>query len=83
MAALGVVVPNELRGVGVSLVAFCNTLLGLGLGPTMVALTTERVFMDPVAVGLAMTVTILPAALLAAIFFFRSTFVLSRSGRAT
>lgn len=78
MAALGTVVPNEIRGVSISLVAFCNTLLGLGFGPTLVALATERVYHDPVAVGLAMTTTILPAAILGAIMFARSSRVLGR-----
>ena len=50
----------------------CNTLLGLGFGPTLVALATDHVFRDPLAVGLAMAVTILPAGILAAIFFARS-----------
>ncbi len=78
MAALGVVVPNEIRGVSISLVAFCNTLLGLGFGPTLVALTTERVYHDPVAVGLAMATTIVPAGVLGAIMFARSSRVLGR-----
>jgi len=64
--------------VSISLVAFCNTLLGLGFGPTLVALATERVYHDPVAVGLAMTTTILPAAILGAIMFARSSRVLGR-----
>ena len=72
MVALGVIVPSEIRGVTISLVAFCNTLLGLGFGPTLVALTTDHVFRDPLAVGLAMTVTILPAGVLAALSFARS-----------
>lgn len=72
IVALGVIVPGEIRGVTISLVAFCNTLLGLGFGPTLVALATDHVFRDPLAVGLAMAVTILPAAILAGLFFVRS-----------
>lgn len=79
-AALGTVVPNEIRGVSISLMAFCNTLLGLGLGPTLVALTTERVYADPVAVGLAMTTIVLPAAVLGAFMFARSSVALRRVG---
>jgi MFS family permease len=79
MAALGVVVPNEIRGVGVSLVAFCNTLLGLGLGPTVVALTTDHVYRNPVAVGLAMATAIVPAGVLAALLFARSAVRLGRA----
>jgi hypothetical protein len=73
IAAVIAALPNEVRGVGVSLVAFCNTLLGLGLGPTIVALTTEHVYQNPLAVGLAITTTVAPAALIAAILFGRSS----------
>jgi MFS family permease len=64
--------PNDMRGVGTSLVAFCNTILGLGLGPTLVAAATEHVFVDPTAVGLAMTLVSLPASLLAVGLFYRA-----------
>jgi hypothetical protein len=80
IAAVIAALPNEVRGVGVSLVAFCNTLLGLGLGPTIVAVTTERVYQDPLAVGLAIATTVAPAALIAAILFGRASL---RKGAAT
>jgi MFS family permease len=76
ITALGVVVPNDARGVSISLVAFCNTLLGLGIGPTIVALATEHVYHDPVAVGFAITTTVLPAALIATTLFARTSRVL-------
>jgi MFS family permease len=63
--ALQSVVPSEHRAVGASLVSFCNILLGLGLGPTLVALTTEYVFVDPKSVGLAITAVAMCAGLLA------------------
>jgi MFS family permease len=68
-AALQDVIPNDMRGIGTSLMAFCNTLLGLGLGPTLVALMTERVFGDPQAVGYSMTVIVCPAAVVACAMF--------------
>jgi MFS family permease len=71
--------PNEMRGMGTSLVAFCNTILGLGLGPTLVALTTEHVFTDRNAVGLAMTLITLPAAVLAIGLFYQALRVSPRS----
>lgn len=58
-------VPNELRGVSMSLVAFWNILLGLGFGPTLVAQVTERVYGDPVSVGAAIATVVMPASLLA------------------
>jgi MFS family permease len=69
IAALQELLPNEYRGVGISLVAFCNTLLGLGVGPTLVALATEQVYGDPMAVGHAMTLVVLPAGVVACLLF--------------
>jgi MFS family permease len=76
IATLGVIVPNEVRGVSISIVAFCNTLLGLGGGPTLVALATDHVYHNPLTVGLAITTTVLPAAVLAAALFARSSHLL-------
>ena len=64
IVALQEFVPNEQRGVGMSLVAFCNILLGLGFGPTLVAQVTERVYADPASVGAAIATVVVPAALL-------------------
>lgn len=69
-AALQSTVPNEHRGVGVSLVSFCNTLLGLGIGPSLIALLTENVLGRPEAVGVAMMLVVAPAGGLAALLFF-------------
>lgn len=46
-----------------SLVAFCNTLLGLGFGPTAVASVTEFGFGRPEAVGYANAIVVAPVAL--------------------
>jgi hypothetical protein len=69
IAAIQSLVPAEYRGVGMALVAFCNTLLGLGFGPTLVALVTEHVFGNPAAVGYAITAVVLPAGLIAVLLF--------------
>lgn len=66
IAALQVLVPGHLRGVSMSLVAFCNTLLGLGLGPTAVALVSGA-YDGREAVNLAIASVVAPAALLAAL----------------
>ncbi len=63
IAALQHVMPNEMRGIAMSFVAFCNTLLGLGVGPTVVASVTEFGFGRPDAVGLAIALVVAPAAL--------------------
>ena len=64
--------PNEMRGIGTALMAFCNTIIGLGLGPLLIAVATDDVFGDRDAVGLAMTSVTLPAAVLAISLFYRA-----------
>jgi predicted MFS family arabinose efflux permease len=68
--AIQTMIPAEHRALGLALVAFCNMLLGLGLGPTLVALVTDKAFGDPVAVGFAITAITLPAGALASALFF-------------
>jgi ABC-type amino acid transport system permease subunit len=71
VAVLQDFVPNQFRGTGVSILTFCNTLLGLGCGPTLVALTTDHVYGAPTAVGFAVSTVVAPAAVIAvAVFAF-------------
>ena len=53
--------PNQMRGQAVALYFLGANLLGLGLGPTAVALVTDFVFQDDAAIGksLALTAAIL------------------------
>ncbi|MBA4306413.1 MFS transporter [Sphingopyxis bauzanensis] len=83
VAALQDVIPGDLRGIGMSLVAFCNTLLGLGMGPTAVALVTERGFGNPLAVGYSVACIVVPAAMLSIGLFHmsRSALLHKRGGR--
>jgi MFS family permease len=81
ITALLELVPNEMRGVGTSLVSFCNTIVGLGLGPTLVALATDHVFADETSVGLAMTLVVLPASILAIILFYRALRIVAAGSR--
>jgi len=67
--ALQDIMPGGQRGIGTALVAFCTTVLGLGLGPTMVALVTERIFAEPQSVGFAMSIVVCPAAAVACALF--------------
>lgn len=69
IAALQAVMPNEMRGIGMSFVAFCNTLLGLGCGPTIVALVTEYGYGSPAAVGRSIATVVAPAAALSVVLF--------------
>lgn len=70
IAALQHAMPNEMRGIAMSFVAFCNTLLGLGLGPTIVASVTEFGFQRPDAVGLAIAIVVVPASIFSLALFF-------------
>lgn len=78
IAALQHAMPNEMRGIAMSFVAFCNTLLGLGLGPTVVASVTEFGFHRPDAVGYAIAIVVVPASLLSLGFFLAARAVLIR-----
>lgn len=78
IAALQHAMPNEMRGIAMSFVAFCNTLLGLGLGPTVVASVTEFGFHRPEAVGFAIAIVVVPASLLSLALFLAARAVLKR-----
>ena len=49
-AAIQEMMPNEMRGQASALYLFVVNLIGLGLGPTAVAMTTDFVFRDDLAV---------------------------------
>lgn len=65
LAATQDAVPAQMRGFSVALQAFLYTLFGLGVGPTVVALTTQTLSHGPAGVALAMIVVAMPAGLLA------------------
>jgi MFS family permease len=50
-SALQTVTPNEMRGLIAGLYVVTVNVIGLALGPTVVALMTDRLFGDPEAVG--------------------------------
>ncbi len=50
-AALQLITPNELRGQITAVYFFIANLVGLGLGPTAVALITDFGYQDPLALG--------------------------------
>jgi predicted MFS family arabinose efflux permease len=79
IAFVQAVAASSVRGVAIALVAFCNLLLGLGLGPPLIALVTEHVYHDPRSIGPAITTIAVPAALLAGMLFLISTRATSRS----
>lgn len=52
-AALQLITPNELRGQMTAVYFFVANLVGLGLGPTVVAVITDYVMGDPQALGVS------------------------------
>lgn len=63
------IVPTEHRAISMSVVTFCNTLIGLGCGPTLIALTTQYGFQASTAVGYSISAVVVPAGLIASFLF--------------
>ncbi|MDB5483952.1 MAG: transporter [Caulobacteraceae bacterium] len=63
---------DEIRGLASAAIAIPTTLVGVGLGPTLVALTTEHLLHDHAAVGQALTIVAAPTALLATLSLWLS-----------
>lgn len=55
-AALNSITPNQLRGQVIALYLFVLNLVGLGAGPTIVAVITDYGFRDPAALRYSLTV---------------------------
>ena len=63
-ATLQEITPNRMRGIQHAIAVLASSLIGLGVGPTAVALVTDRVLGDPLRVGesLALVLPIMLAA---------------------
>jgi MFS family permease len=70
-AAIQQLLPNAMRGQASAIYLFVINLIGLGLGPTIVAVLTEDVFQDKKAVHLSLLVAGVSAHLCAAILLWR------------
>ena len=57
-ASTQLITPNELRGQATALYLLLSTIVGLGLGPTFVALLVDYHFGDPKAVGMALAMVL-------------------------
>jgi MFS family permease len=66
-AAIQEIMPNRLRGQASAIYLFLVNLVGLGLGPTAVALVTDYVFHDDLAVRYSMIIVGCSACVVAAI----------------
>jgi nitrate/nitrite transporter NarK len=65
--------PHESRGLGTSTIAFCNTIVGLGLGPTLVALAGDYLYKSPTSIGLAMSTVFAPSVLACCVLFYMAS----------
>jgi MFS family permease len=57
-AALQLITPNELRGQITAVYLLLTSLIGLGMGPTAVALLTDYYFEDPLSIGASLAITV-------------------------
>lgn len=71
-SAIQVVTPNRMRGLTTSLYIFTINMVGLGIGPTAVALISDDIFQDPRRVGEALAIVCIVAAAAAAILCWRA-----------
>jgi MFS family permease len=69
-AAMQTLAPNQMRAQVSALFLLVSNLIGLGLGTTLVALITDKVFGSPLAVGRSMTIIDALATLLAVALLF-------------
>lgn len=61
------IVPNQMRGLTIGLFSFFNSVIGLALGPTLVALSTDYLFADPLALKYSLIIVSLVSLPLSAI----------------
>jgi len=66
-AALQLITPNEMRGQVSAIYLFVINLIGIGVGPFLVGVATDTVFLNPAAVGYSIALVAGSAAPLAAI----------------
>ncbi|MFT4069432.1 MAG: MFS transporter, partial [Paraburkholderia sp.] len=66
-AAMQTLAPNQMRAQISAVFLLVSNLIGLGIGTTLVALLTDKVFGSPLAVGHSMSIVSLVAALLATV----------------
>lgn len=68
-------VPSNMRGISMSLLTFCTTLVGFTSGPLLIALATEHLYGDPSLIGYSIATVIAPALILSSIMFRRGQYV--------
>ncbi len=68
--ALQSVTPNQMRGQVTAIYFFFVTMMAMGLGPTSVALFTDYVYRDPLAIGKALSTVAVTATPIALVLFW-------------
>ncbi|HEY1723888.1 MAG TPA: MFS transporter [Steroidobacteraceae bacterium] len=68
-SALQIMAPSRMRGQLTAVYFFVQSLIGLGIGPTMVGLLTDHVFRDPQMLRYSLIITGGTAQILAAVLF--------------
>lgn len=71
-SAIQIVTPNRMRGVATSLYIFTINVIGLGIGPTAVAMISDNVLRDPVRVGEALAIVCIGASMLTMVLTWRA-----------
>ena len=70
VAALQEITPNQMRGQVSAIYLFCLSLFGMGVGPTIVASFTDHVFVNDMALGQSIAITIAITAPIAALLLW-------------
>ncbi len=69
--SIQIVTPNKMRGLVAGMYVVTVNLIGLGLGPTLVAASTDYIFNDPKAVGYSLALSAAVSTPIALIFLYR------------
>jgi MFS family permease len=69
LRTLSELMPNDMRGLSVSLMSFAGTMIGGVFGPLLIALCTERFLGDERKIGLGVLFIAAPAVLLTSLFY--------------
>jgi len=69
-ASLQRMMPNKMRGLSSSMFLMMNSLIGLGLGPTAIALLTDNLFADPMKMGYSCVIVGVTAQIAAVAVFY-------------
>jgi MFS family permease len=81
MATMPQIVPNQMRGLSIAIAVVINNLIGMGIGPTLIAVITDYVFKDEMALRYSLSIACGGSLLLAALIFLMVIGSYSRSLR--